>query len=105
MALSILASSFFALSSNSIYQTKFAFHIRQGVAFGQASLMSGKPLFRQIEVFQIVQMLQDGFTDIECLRPSRRTGQCGQPFLNLRRQLHRQHDHPPSQMTHHNIWR
>ncbi len=59
--LSSLASSFRAASSNSIRQAKAALYIVNGVRLRAASAHVDQALLGQVQVFQVAQVLLDGF--------------------------------------------
>lgn len=59
----------------SILQTKFAFHLFQRIGPRPPGPVVDQPLPGQIQVFQIVEMRQNGFAGVEGLGPARRPGE------------------------------
>tara|TARA_B100002019_G_scaffold242331_1_gene218617 strand:+ start:90 stop:410 length:321 start_codon:yes stop_codon:yes gene_type:complete len=78
---SIFLSALAALSVSSICQAKIALYVVQGKNLFCASLDALHDLVSQIGVFQIFDMLFEGFADVERFRAPGKLGKPGQALV------------------------
>lgn len=78
---SIFLSAFAAVSVSSICQAKIALYVVQGKNLFCTSIHACHDLVGEIRVFQVFNMLFEGFSDVERFCPSGKPGKPGQALV------------------------